>query len=127
MLVRTRPAAHTSCVTDGPADLTSQPSFGCIYVCVCVCVRMSASMCVSDRDSDEVPLLPAVSFTDTYSECLGGGRTLRLELAGRRPGGGARSRFMDVVKEDMELVGVRGEDAEDCRVRWRRMIGCDHP
>ena len=30
---------------------------------------------------------------------------------------------MDVVKEEMKLVGVREEDAED-RVRWRKMIRC---
>lgn len=29
---------------------------------------------------------------------------------------------MDVVKEDMELVGVREEDAEES-VKWRQMIG----
>ena len=32
---------------------------------------------------------------------------------------------MDVMKEDMKLVGVREEDAED-RARWRQMIGCDN-
>ena len=32
-------------------------------------------------------------------------------------------RFMDVVKQDKKLVGVREEDAED-RVRWRQMIRC---
>ena len=30
---------------------------------------------------------------------------------------------MDVVKEDMKVVGVREEDAED-RVRWRQPIRC---
>ena len=30
---------------------------------------------------------------------------------------------MDVVREDMKLVGVREEDAED-RIRWRQMICC---
>lgn len=33
----------------------------------------------------------------------------RLEVAGRRPGGRAKSRFMGVVEKDKELVGwVRG-------------------
>lgn len=30
---------------------------------------------------------------------------------------------MDIVKEDMKLVGVREEDAEK-RVRWRQVIHC---
>ena len=30
---------------------------------------------------------------------------------------------MDVVREDMQIVGVTEEDAED-RKRWRRMIHC---
>ena len=41
-----------------------------------------------------------------------------MELAGRRSRGRTKRRFMDVVKEDMRLAGVREEDAED-RVRWR--------
>ena len=36
--------------------------------------------------------------------------------------GGPKWRFMDVVREDMQMVGVREEDAE-VRERWRRMIG----
>lgn len=35
-------------------------------------------------------------------------RMLRLELAGWRTRGKADSRFMDVVKEEMELVKTRG-------------------
>ena len=54
-----------------------------------------------------------------------GRRMLRLELPGRRPRGRPRRRFMDVVKEDMKLVGVK-EEAED-RVRWRLMIHCGDP
>lgn len=46
-----------------------------------------------------------------------------LELAGRRPGRSGKSRFMDVVKDDMNLVGVREESAED-RVRWRQVMVC---
>ncbi|KAF7651992.1 hypothetical protein LDENG_00102870 [Lucifuga dentata] len=55
-----------------------------------------------------------------------GRRMLRLELPGRRPRGRPKRRFMDVVKEDMKLVGVREEEAED-RVRWRQMIRCGEP
>ncbi|KAK2917518.1 hypothetical protein Q8A73_004265 [Channa argus] len=52
-----------------------------------------------------------------------GRRMLRLELPGRRSRGRPKRRFMDVVREDMKLVGVSEEDAED-RVRWRHMIRC---
>ena len=51
---------------------------------------------------------------------------LSFELPGRRPRGRPRRRFMDVVKEDMKVVGVREEDAED-RVRWRQLIRCGDP
>ena len=54
------------------------------------------------------------------------GRMMRLELPGRRSRGRPKRRFMDVVKEDMKLVGVREEDADD-RVRWRWMICCGDP
>ena len=36
-----------------------------------------------------------------------GRRMLSLELPGRRPRGRPKRRFMDVVKEDMKVVGVR--------------------
>ena len=55
-----------------------------------------------------------------------GNRMLRLELPGKRPRGRPKRRFMDVVKEDMKVVGVREEDAKD-RVRWRQMIRCGDP
>ena len=32
-------------------------------------------------------------------------------------------RFIDMVKEDMQIVGVTEDDAED-RERWRMMICC---
>lgn len=41
-------------------------------------------------------------------------RVLRQELASSRPGGRAEGTFMDGVKEDMEMVGVKEEDAQ-----WR--------
>lgn len=46
-----------------------------------------------------------------------------LELAGRMPGRSGKSRFMDVVKDDMNRVGVREESAEDT-VRWRQVMVC---
>lgn len=35
-----------------------------------------------------------------------------------------RRRFIEVVREEVKLVGVGEEDAEDKRVRWRDVIGC---
>ena len=55
-----------------------------------------------------------------------GRRMLSFELPGRRPRGRPKRRFMDEVKEDMKLVGVREEDAQD-RVRWRQLIRCGDP
>lgn len=39
--------------------------------------------------------------------------------------GGQGEEKRDLVKEDMRLVGLREEDAQD-GVRWRHMIGCGH-
>ncbi|KAI5086783.1 hypothetical protein C0J45_23013, partial [Silurus meridionalis] len=50
-------------------------------------------------------------------------RMLRMETPGRRKRGRSRSRFMDVVGEDMQVVGVKEADVEDRGV-WRRMICC---
>lgn len=51
-------------------------------------------------------------------QCYGNGRMLRLEVAGRRPGGRAKRRFMHVVKEDVESVGARDDDAEEEAADW---------
>ena len=40
--------------------------------------------------------------------------------------GRPKRRFMDVAKEDMNIVSVREQEAED-RVGWRQMIGCSNP
>lgn len=40
-------------------------------------------------------------------------RILRLKLPGRRPTGRPKRKYLDLVKGDMKLVGVREEDAED--------------
>ena len=45
-----------------------------------------------------------------------------MELPGRRPRGRPERRFMDAVKEDMQIVGVRVEDTEK-RVKWKTGIG----
>ncbi|KAI5087037.1 hypothetical protein C0J45_24418, partial [Silurus meridionalis] len=52
-----------------------------------------------------------------------GRRMLGMEPPGRRKRGRPRRRFMDVVREDMQVVGVKEADVED-RVVWRRMIRC---
>ena len=59
--------------------------------------------------------------------CRGGtvdtlvGEELEMELPGRRPRGRPERRFMDAVKEDMQIVGVRVEDTEK-RVKWKTVI-----
>lgn len=45
-------------------------------------------------------------YSRRESEYISGGM-LRVEVAGRRPGGRAERRFMDGVKDDKELVVVR--------------------
>ncbi|KAL7841080.1 hypothetical protein SRHO_G00247710 [Serrasalmus rhombeus] len=55
-----------------------------------------------------------------------GQRMLEMELPGRRRRGRPQRRFMDVVKVDMEMVGVKVEEAVD-RARWRQMIRCGNP
>ncbi|KAI5101449.1 hypothetical protein C0J45_8652 [Silurus meridionalis] len=55
-----------------------------------------------------------------------GRRMLKMEPPGGRKRGRPRRRFMDVVREDMQVVGVKEADVED-RVVWRRMIRCGNP
>ncbi|KAI5609084.1 hypothetical protein C0J50_6086, partial [Silurus asotus] len=55
-----------------------------------------------------------------------GRRMLRLELPGSRKRGRPRRRFIDVVKEDMQVVGVTEAYVED-RGLWRQMICCGDP
>ena len=50
-----------------------------------------------------------------------GGRMLKTEPPGRRERGRPKRTFMEVIREDMQIVGVREEDAEDGK-RWRRNI-----
>lgn len=58
-------------------------------------------------------------FLRSKQERLG---ILRLELAGKRSGGGPQRRFMDVFREHEVIVGARGEEVEE-RLGWRQ-IGC---
>ncbi|KAI5098071.1 hypothetical protein C0J45_11798, partial [Silurus meridionalis] len=55
-----------------------------------------------------------------------GRRMLRMEPPGRRKIGRPRRRFIDVEREDMQVVGVKEADVED-RVVWRWMIRCGDP
>ncbi|MCJ8733560.1 hypothetical protein PDJAM_G00224980 [Pangasius djambal] len=55
-----------------------------------------------------------------------GRRMLDMELPGRRQRGRPKRRYMDIINEDMKLVGASVEDAED-RDRWRVMIRCGDP
>lgn len=55
-----------------------------------------------------------------------GRRLLRMEPPGRRRRGRPKKRLMDVVIEDMQVVGVKEEDAED-RARRTQMIRCSDP
>lgn len=59
------------------------------------------------------------------SDCVGK-RMLRFMLPERRPRGRPKRRFMDLVKDDMRVVGVSEADAEDS-VRWRQVICCGDP
>ncbi|MCI4385397.1 hypothetical protein PGIGA_G00049970 [Pangasianodon gigas] len=55
-----------------------------------------------------------------------GRRMLGMELPGRRQRGRPKRRYMEVINEDMKLVGASVEDAED-RDRWIVMIRCGDP
>ncbi|KAI5104078.1 hypothetical protein C0J45_5704, partial [Silurus meridionalis] len=55
-----------------------------------------------------------------------GRRMLRMEPPGRRKRKRPRRRFMDVVREAMQVVGVKEADVEDRGV-WREMSHCGDP
>ena len=50
-----------------------------------------------------------------------------MELPGKRKRGRPKSRFMDVVKEDMAVVEVTEEDTVVDRNNWRMKIRCGDP
>lgn len=51
---------------------------------------------------------------------------VEYRAASRRNREGPQKSFMGVVKEDMQRLGVREEDARN-RVSWRQMIHCGNP
>ena len=55
-----------------------------------------------------------------------GRRMLEMELPGRRSRGRLKRRYMDAVKEDMQVVGVRVEDTKN-RLKWKTVIHCGDP
>ena len=50
-------------------------------------------------------------------------RELEMELPSRRTRGRPKRSFMDAVKEDMQVVGVRAEDTKN-RLKWKIVIRC---
>ncbi|XP_051788414.1 uncharacterized protein LOC127529327 [Erpetoichthys calabaricus] len=54
-----------------------------------------------------------------------GRRILRIELPGKRKRGRPKRRFMDVVREDMQVMGVTEHDVEDRKI-WKKMICYTH-
>ena len=57
-------------------------------------------------------------------DCLGD--VLRMEVAGNHPRGRPKKSWMDNVKEDLRMLNLKEEDAED-RDRWRAVINRQTP
>ncbi|GAA6080023.1 uncharacterized protein LOC107672441 isoform X1 [Tachysurus ichikawai] len=78
---------------------------------------------VSLKKRHESELEVAGSDKRRESEYIGR-RMLDMELPARKQKGRPKRRYMDVINEDMKLVGASVEDAED---RWRELIRCGDP
>ena len=52
-----------------------------------------------------------------------GRKVLTMELPGKRRRGRQNRRFMDVIKDDMKVVGAMEEEVHD-REEWRKKIRC---
>ena len=55
-----------------------------------------------------------------------GRKVLSMELPGKRGRGRPKRRFMDAVREALEVVKIREEDALDRR-KWKGAIRCGDP
>ena len=55
-----------------------------------------------------------------------GKRMMEMAVPGRRKRGRPRRRWMNLVREDMEMVGAREGDKVD-RVKWRILSRCGDP
>ena len=53
-------------------------------------------------------------------------RVIEMELPGARRRGRPKRRFMEAVREDMQVGGVREEDTEN-RLKWETIIRCVNP
>ena len=53
-------------------------------------------------------------------------RVLEMKLSGRRQRGRPKRRFMDVVRENMQVVGVRVENTDNS-LQWKTVICCGDP
>ena len=65
---------------------------------------------------------PKMLFLDSVKQH----KMLEMEPPGRRRRGRPKRRYVDAVKEDMQVVGVRVEDTEN-RVKWKTVIRCGDP
>ena len=54
-----------------------------------------------------------------------GKRVLKMKIPGNRRRGRPARRWMDVIREDMEELGLE-EDAED-KDKWRKLVRCGDP
>ena len=55
-----------------------------------------------------------------------GRRMLKMNLPGKRRRGRPSLRYMDVVSDDLKVIGGKEEDAKD-RARWKELIRCGDP
>lgn len=111
----------------GISRLTNAPYF---IIFVCFFLIPTILSCIHNKTWNIFQCI--IVFVVLFDMCRGetvdlwGKRCWGWKRASRKPGGRAEGRFMAVVKEDMKLVGVREQDAED-RLWWRQVIGCGHP
>ena len=52
-----------------------------------------------------------------------GKSVLKMKILGKRRRGRPARRWMDVIREDMEELGLEEENAED-RGKWRKLVHC---